>query len=99
MLAVSPLAGVPLLLVSANDTGTGSALSATAVAANDDWLPAASRIPAALAARATLNPLAWVSTPVPSFRVSDACEPATDTDESVTPLGWPVSVHGAVPAV
>ncbi len=71
-----------------------------AVAAKLERLPAGSRIPAALLARATVNEPTVVSMgPAPSVTVSVAVEPVTATLASVPPLGTLASVHGAVPAV
>ena len=76
---------------------TGVAWSAGAVAAKDDWLPAASRMPLALAARATLKvPTAVLAAPAPSVIVRVAVAPAVETAASVPALGTFVSVHGAV---
>ena len=64
---------------------------------NEDWLPAASRIPVALAARATVKvPTAVFAAPAPSAIVRVATAPAVATLDSVPPLGTFASVHGAV---
>ena len=71
--------------------------SVGAAAANEDWLPAASRMPVALAARATVNvPTAVFAAPAPSVIVSVAPAPEVATLASVPPLGTFASVHGAV---
>src|ERR671936_750418 len=82
------------------DTTTGPAPSDGEVAANDDWLPAASRMPLALAASATVNdPTAVLAAAPPSFSVRVAWLPDTLTDASVPPEGTFASVQGAFPAV
>ena len=79
---------------------TGAAPSAGAVAPKLDWLPAASRIPVALVASATVKlPTAVFAAPAPSVIVSVAVVVATATLASVPPLGTFASVHGAFPAV
>ena len=76
---------------------TGAALSAGAVAANEDRLSAASRMPAAFWARATVNePTAVFVAPAPSFSTSVAVEPLVETLARVAPLGAFESVHGPV---
>lgn len=98
----SPGSAIPALLVLLviTSVGTGPALSAGAVAANEDRLPLASRIPVAVAARATVRlPTVVSAAPVPSVMVKVARVPATATDASVPPDGTPLSVHGALPAV
>ena len=79
---------------------TGAAPSAGAVAAKLERLAAASRIPVALVASATVKlPTAVFAAPAPSVIVSVAVVPATATLASVPPLGTFASVHGAFPAV
>src|SRR5262245_51120960 len=79
---------------------TGAALSATEVAAKDDWFPARSRTPLAFEASATVNDPDAVFT-FPSFRVRVATLVATETLASVfaTPPGAFAIVHGVVPAL
>ncbi len=73
------------------------ALSVGAVAAKVAWLPAASRIPVALAASATVKlPTAVSAAPAPSVSVSVATAPEVETLASVPPLGTFASVHGTV---
>ena len=73
---------------------------AGAVAAKLERLPAASRIPVALVASATVKlPTAVFCAPAPSVIVSVAVVVATATLASVPALGVFASVHGAVPAV
>src|SRR5262249_46544901 len=88
-----------LTFVMTTFVGTGAALSATAVAANEDWFPARSRMPFAFVASATVNEPDAVFT-VPSFSVSVAIVVATDTLASVfdAPPGALASVQGVVPA-
>ena len=99
---MSPLFAWPSVPLLARTTfvGTGAALSATALAANEDWLPARSRIPLGLAASVAANDPAAVFT-LPSFSVSVATVEATETLESVfdAPPGAFASVHGVVAAV
>ena len=80
-------------------TRTGLAPSAGPVAANEERLPAASRIPVALVARATVKePTAVSGAPAPSVIVSVATADETETEASVPPEGTFASVHGVVPA-
>ena len=86
----------PFVLLSSISSAilAGAAASAGAAAANDDWLPAASRIPLAPAASATVKlPTAVSAAPAPSVRVSVAMEPLVLTLASVPPLGTLASVH------
>jgi hypothetical protein len=81
-------------------TRTGLALSVGAVAAKEERLPAASRIPLALLASATVKaPTAVSGAPAPSVIVSVALPAATATEANVPPLGVLASVQGAVAAV
>jgi hypothetical protein len=78
----------------------GAARSVGAVAANDDVWASRSRIPAELAASATVNaPTAVSPAPEPSAIDSVAVLPPTVSAESVPPEGTLVRVHGAIPAV
>src|SRR6476659_9973237 len=99
MVTVSPFVARPSVppLASTTLVATGAALSATAVAVKDDRLPAASRVPLALLASATVNDPEAVLT-VPSFSVSVATVVATDTLASVLPAppGAFASVQGGV---
>ena len=73
------------------------AWSVGAVEAREDWLPAASWMPVALAARTTLKvPTAVLAAPAPSLIVRVAVVPAVETAASVPALGMLVSVHGVV---
>ncbi len=90
---------LPFALVSSIviDTSAGLAPSVGAAAANDDWLPAASRMPVALVASATVKLLTAVSAaPAPSAIVSVATAPAVDTLVSEPALGTLASDHCAV---
>ena len=74
--------------------------SAGAVAAKEERLPAASRIPVAFVASATVKaPTAVSGAPAPSVIVSVAVAAETATEASVPPRGDVASVHGVVPAV
>ncbi len=80
-------------------TSTGRAASAGVLAANEERLPAASRMPVAEVASATLKePTAVSGAPAPSAIVRVAVVPDTDTEERVPPEGTLESVQGAVPA-
>src|SRR5256885_863896 len=90
-ISLCPLPGASVMV-----TMTGPALSAGAVAANEGGFPAASRMPLALVARATVKlPTAVSTAPAPSAMVSVATDPLVDTEPSVPPDGTLESAHGA----
>ena len=73
------------------------AWSVGAVEPKEDWLPAASRMPVALAASVTRKaPTAVLAAPAPSVIDRVAVAAAVETAASEPALGTVVSVHGAV---
>src|SRR2546426_321514 len=78
-------------------TSTGVAWSAGALEPKEDWLPAASRMPVALAARVTRKlPTAVFWAPAPSARTRVTLAPEVETEAREPPLGTLASVQGAV---
>src|SRR5207244_5988166 len=76
-------------------TSTGFAPSAGEEAAKEERLPAASRMPAALVARATVKaPTAVSGAPAPSLMVRVATAPEAETEASEPPLGTDGSGDG-----
>src|SRR2546426_301458 len=69
-------------------TSTGVAWSAGALEPKEDWLPAASRMPVALAARGTRKlPTAVFWAPAPSARTRGTLAPEGETEARGPPLG------------
>ena len=92
--SILPLAFVSSIVI---ETSTGLAPSAGAVAAMEARLAAASRMPVAFVASATVKlPAAVSGAPAPSASVSVATAPEVETLDSVPPLGTLASVQGAV---
>ena len=87
-------------ITSVPETSTGRAPSTGALAAKAERLPAASRMPVALVASATVKePTAVSGAPAPSAIVSVAIVPEIETELRLPPEGTFASVHGAVPAL
>ena len=86
--AIDPAVRMTSCMTSMPATRTGLAPSAGPVAAKEERLPAASRIPVAFVASATVKePTAVSGAPAPSVIVSVATAAETETEASVPPRG------------